>query len=230
MVWSLGSGKTTLVKKLVEKLRFNGIHCLSGFYTEELTDSKNIRYGFDVVDLNNGKRNALARVKATDQMANHQNMPSVGKYQINVKSFESIAIPSLKVIWRIHSNYARTRTLSNFFLYLKFEKTKHILIVDEIGKMESFSPTFEKELGKLLEAVHFENFIIIATVPLKNLKLSDKFKSHTLANLYNVSLFKIFLTYLNKIEFCVFKVTPENRDNLLDNIYEKLMINFHSLK
>ena len=122
------------------------------------------------------------------------------------------------------------RTLSNFFLYLKFEKTKHILIVDEIGKMESFSPTFEKELGKLLEAVHFENFIIIATVPLKNLKLSDKFKSHTLANLYNVSLFKIFLTYLNKIEFCVFKVTPENRDNLLDNIYEKLMINFHSLK
>ena len=96
--------------------------------------------------------------------------------------------------------------------------------------MESFSPTFEKELGKLLEAVHFENFIIIATVPLKNFKLSDKFKSHTLANLYNVSLFKIFLTYLNKIEFCVFKVTPENRDNLLDNIYEKLMINFHSLK
>ena len=131
----------------------------------------------------------MARVKATDQMANHQNMPSVGKYQINVKSFESIAIPSLKVNWRIHSNYARTRTLSNFFLYLKFEKTKHILIVDEIGKMESFSPTFEKELGKLLEAVHFENFIIIATVPLKNFKLSDKFKSHTLANLYNVSLF-----------------------------------------
>lgn len=56
-----GCGKTTLIKKIAEKLRSEGFANFQGFYTEELRSNRN-RIGFDVIDVNNNeKRAALAR-------------------------------------------------------------------------------------------------------------------------------------------------------------------------
>lgn len=58
-----GCGKTTLVRKLCEKLSSDGFNMFQGFYTEELRDSSHNRIGFDVIDIKNTeKRAALARV------------------------------------------------------------------------------------------------------------------------------------------------------------------------
>lgn len=56
-----GSGKTTLVKKLVEKLKSDGFNLFQGFITEELRDTNHQRIGFDVINIKNESRAALAR-------------------------------------------------------------------------------------------------------------------------------------------------------------------------
>ena len=59
-----GVGKTTLIKKLHDKLSqdVNYKKLLSGFYTEEVRDNSNQRIGFDIIDLNDeSKRTGLAR-------------------------------------------------------------------------------------------------------------------------------------------------------------------------
>lgn len=53
-----GIGKTTLIKKLVDYVKSQGIEC-SGFYTEEIRNNAT-RSGFDIVTLD-GERGILAR-------------------------------------------------------------------------------------------------------------------------------------------------------------------------
>jgi len=58
-----GCGKTTLIKKISEKLGVDGFNKFQGFYTEEIRDSSRNRIGFDVIDIKNvEKRAALAKV------------------------------------------------------------------------------------------------------------------------------------------------------------------------
>jgi nucleoside-triphosphatase THEP1 len=54
-----GIGKTTLTKKIANKLKDMAVE-VTGFYTEELRDKNNYRLGFDVVTLDN-HRGILAR-------------------------------------------------------------------------------------------------------------------------------------------------------------------------
>lgn len=61
LLWLIGIGKTTLVKKICEKLQSKNVE-INGFYTEELRDN-NSRIGFDVVTLTDGKRTQLARTR-----------------------------------------------------------------------------------------------------------------------------------------------------------------------
>ena len=66
IIWITGNpgvGKTTLIKKLHDKLSqdVNYKKLLSGFYTEEVRDNSNQRIGFDIIDLNDeSKRTGLA--------------------------------------------------------------------------------------------------------------------------------------------------------------------------
>ena len=81
-----GIGKTTLIKKLAQKLP----KPLSGFYTEEVRDSNGRRIGFDVVSIERANdRKPLARDNCL------QRGPKVGKYTVLLSEFESIAIPCL---------------------------------------------------------------------------------------------------------------------------------------
>lgn len=58
--FDLGVGKTTLIKKIVHRLKEMNKN-IDGFYTEELR-SNNSRIGFDVISLS-GKRSRLARTQ-----------------------------------------------------------------------------------------------------------------------------------------------------------------------
>jgi len=93
-----GTGKTTLIHKLLEKLTEEdgeGGVDIFGFYTEEIRDEENPkqRLGFDVVrvgEVEEGapKRAILARIG--------QAMPKVGKYTVDVVAFEAFALPALE--------------------------------------------------------------------------------------------------------------------------------------
>lgn len=71
-----GIGKTTLIKKLAEKLQHGN---LAGFYTEEIRTA-GIRKGFSLVSLH-GVRSILSHVDI-------QSRYRVGKYGVDVKNFE----------------------------------------------------------------------------------------------------------------------------------------------
>jgi hypothetical protein len=79
-----------------------------------------------------------------------------------------------------------------------------IYIVDEIGKMEIVSSKFEIAMADMLQNIDNENFMIIATVPTKSLKLSDMFKNSPKSKIFTVSIY-FFLKYLI-FRFSVFAV------------------------
>ena len=64
-----------------------------------------------------------------------------------------------------------------------------IYIVDEIGKMEITSSKFEIAMADMLQNIDNENFMIIATVPTKSLKLSDMFKNSPRSKMFTVSIY-----------------------------------------
>ncbi|XP_074629699.1 cancer-related nucleoside-triphosphatase homolog [Acropora palmata] len=137
---SPGVGKTTLCRKLFEVLKEKGIQ-IQGFYTEEVrTCPKGSRVGFDVVTLN-GQRGVLARIKGDSRTPRGRTSPSVGNYMVDVKSFEQLALPTIKI-----SSVSNT-----------------VVVVDEIGKMELFSQSFINLVRELFAS---PQATILATVPI----------------------------------------------------------------
>jgi nucleoside-triphosphatase len=84
-----GVGKTTLVKRVVVKVR-DVVRC-SGFVTEEVRSGEGDRIGFDIVTLA-GERAPLAR-KGLDRG------PRVGDYRVDVRSIEEVAVPAMTEPW-----------------------------------------------------------------------------------------------------------------------------------
>lgn len=81
-------GKTTLVERVVERLRREAPALkLAGFTTTELRDPGGERSGFDAVTLN-GERATLAR-------AGLRSRERVGRYGVNLEAFERLALPEL---------------------------------------------------------------------------------------------------------------------------------------
>lgn len=121
------SGKTTTLKEIAQELKKQGFK-VGGFISPEEKKSGS-RTGFDVFDLENGKIAKLADINGSG--------PKVGKYRVDVQSFESLAIPIMK----------------------KADKYD-VMIIDEIGVMELKSNKFQEELDNLIEM----NMPLIATV------------------------------------------------------------------
>ena len=111
-----GIGKTTALRRVLEGLDPQRV---SGFYTEEIRAGGS-RRGFKVKTLD-GKEGLLAHVDV-------QGGPRVGKYGIDVRGFERIA---LRVI-----DPRRVRA--------------DVIVIDEIGKMECLSEAFEGCVGEIL--------------------------------------------------------------------------------
>jgi nucleoside-triphosphatase len=115
-------GKTTLIKELIKECKVS----FSGFLSEEIRNDD--RIGFKIEDVRTSEEGILANMDFKDG-------PKIGKYFVNIKDIERIAIPSL-------------------------EREANFYFIDEIGAMELKSKKFEK----VLEAILSSNKNIIATL------------------------------------------------------------------
>src|SRR3989304_10355850 len=111
-----GVGKTSVIKKIIPLLGTSA----GGFFTEELRVMDR-RMGFRIVTLD-GAEGVMAHV---DCNSNYK----VGKYRIDLDSFEKVAILALE----------------------KAVKDKSIVVIDEIGKMELFSAKFRELVRNILD-------------------------------------------------------------------------------
>ena len=85
------------------------------------------RLGFDVVTVDGKERAPLARVA---NAPGAQSGPKVGQYSVNVAEFEKIAL----------------RSLGEEVL-----QGASLVLVDEVGKMESFSKKFQARVRQIFE-------------------------------------------------------------------------------
>ncbi len=111
-----GVGKTSVIKKIIPLLGTSA----GGFFTEEIRVMDR-RMGFRIVTLD-GKDGIMAHV---DCNSNYK----VGKYRVDLDSFERIAIPALE----------------------NALKDKSIIVIDEIGTMELFSAKFRELVRNILD-------------------------------------------------------------------------------
>lgn len=121
------AGKTTAITTIAKFLPE-----VAGFYTAQIREG-GVRVGFQVESFE-GQKKILAHKKC-------KSPDKVGKYGVNVKNFESVAIPALK----------------------NGIKRGQILLIDEIGKMEMYSEKFRKEMVKALNSPN----PLVATIPQK---------------------------------------------------------------
>ncbi len=112
-----GSGKTTVARRLIELLRDRDVS-LAGFTTEEIRE-RGRRVGF-AIETMAGERATLAHVRLPGP-------PRVGKYGVDVETFERVAIPALAV------------------------PVGTVVIVDGLGKMELASTAFRAAVDRLLD-------------------------------------------------------------------------------
>ena len=82
-----GSGKSTVVRRCVERLRAAGL-TVGGISTPEVRRGGR-RVAFEVVDLATGRRGLMASV---DIRSPHR----VGRYGVDVEGFEAVALPALR--------------------------------------------------------------------------------------------------------------------------------------
>ncbi|XP_027361756.1 cancer-related nucleoside-triphosphatase [Abrus precatorius] len=130
-----GVGKTTLIMRVFESLKAsNPTLKVQGFYTREIRRSGE-RVGFEVVTLDS-RTCPLASVNVSTPES--LRWPSVGKYKVDVASFESLALPELKV-----------------------KEDTDLFIIDEVGKMELYSSSFFPAVLRVLES----NIPLLATIP-----------------------------------------------------------------
>lgn len=140
-------GKSTLIKKVVSRIESP----LTGFFTLEMRN-KGQRVGFSINTVD-GREGILA----------HQNMKSrfrVGKYSVNLKDIEAIAVPSIMPTTK-----------------------QQIVVIDEIGKMECFSEKFVSAIHRLFAS----DRSVLATVAQKGAGLVAQVKAHPEARLFRLT-------------------------------------------
>ena len=118
-------GKTTLACAAVRDVP------ACGFYTAERRSADGARQGFDVVVLGSAETGPLASLGRGSAM--------VGKYAVDVESFERLALPSLQA------------------------NDAPITLIDEVGKMELFSPLFLPLVEAILDGA---STVVLGTLPM----------------------------------------------------------------
>lgn len=132
-----GSGKTTVARSLVEILRTRGVP-VAGFTTEEIREGGR-RIGFRVESVS-GRDATLAHIDLPGP-------PRVGKYGVDLASFEVVALPSISA-------------------------AASVVVIDELGKMELASRPFRDAISALFET----DLPVVATVQASPHPLTDALK------------------------------------------------------
>ncbi|KAL0462376.1 UNVERIFIED_CONTAM: Cancer-related nucleoside-triphosphatase [Sesamum latifolium] len=119
------------------------------------------RVGFEVVTLD-GRRGPLASTNISSRES--QRWPIVGRYKVDVSSFESLALPELQV-----------------------KEDTDLFIIDEVGKMELFSSSFFPAVLRVLES----NIPLLASVPIpksgRDIPGVARLKNHPGATTYTLN-------------------------------------------
>ncbi|PRQ57280.1 putative hydrolase [Rosa chinensis] len=131
-----GVGKTTLIVKVFETLKSSNPNLkIQGFYTSEVRQGGE-RVGFQVVTLDGRTAPLASSIISSPESLR---WPNVGKYKVDVASFESMAIPELQV-----------------------REDTDLFIIDEVSKMELFGSSFFPAVLRVLES----NVPVLASVPI----------------------------------------------------------------
>ncbi|KEH27623.1 cancer-related nucleoside-triphosphatase-like protein [Medicago truncatula] len=155
-----GVGKSTLIMRVFESLKAsNPTLKVQGFYTLRVAGE---RVGFEVVTLD-GRTCPLASSNFSSQESHR--WPNVGKYKVDVASFESLALLELQV-----------------------REDTDLFIIDEVGKMELYSSSFFPAVLKVLES----NIPILASIPVpkfgRDIPAVARLKNHAGATLFTLSV------------------------------------------
>jgi len=117
-----GSGKSTLIQKLVDVLKQAGM-IIGGISTPEMREGGR-RVGFEIIDIMNGERGILAHI-------NQKEGPRISKYRVNLEDLTTFGVLGIK------------RAL---------EEKANFIIIDEIGKMELVSKEFQEVVWDALNS------------------------------------------------------------------------------
>ena len=124
-----------------------------GFATIEIAAGRR-RVGFEIRDLTTGQKGILAHVELRSPQR-------VGKYGVDVGAFERIGIPALE-----HA------LLSS-----------ELVVIDEIGKMELFSTSFQR----VVQRVFGDPKPVLAVIQMRSTLFLDALRSRKDAKLFTVS-------------------------------------------
>ncbi len=141
---------------------------MQGFYTEEVRGNDGKRVGFNAIGLS-GYRTILAHVNSNSRCR-------VGRYGVEVGKFEDFIASELNIA----------------------DKACDLIVIDEIGKMECFSPLFEDRIQEMFAG----DVPILASIAARGGGLINSAKERDDVDLITV--------------------TPQNRDELVDEIERKI--------
>ncbi|EGD81014.1 hypothetical protein PTSG_10957 [Salpingoeca rosetta] len=169
---SPGTGKSTLVSKLIARFKDKGVP-MQGFWTKEVRQGGN-RIGFDVVTLD-GKEGVLSRVGAKG--------PRVGKYGVNVKEFEELALPCL----RAGPVQKQEQGGEEAGQQGRQRQAVRLVVVDEIGKMELFSQPFMTAYKGLLDSAADRGVVVVSTIAKRGQGFIAEVKSRPDVDLHEIT-------------------------------------------
>ena len=116
-----GVGKTTLLLKIIAFLKLQDFR-VGGMISREIRENGS-RVGFEILNVESGKRSVLAGVKGDSG-------PKLGRYRVNLANLETVGVEAIK------------NAIDN----------SGIIAVDEIGPMELFSDIFKSTVEKALQS------------------------------------------------------------------------------
>ena len=114
-----GVGKTTVLIRTVDALRAQG-ESVSGMISREAKEG-NVRVGFEIIDLADGKHGWLAHV-------NQKDGPQVGKYHVNLRDLEEIGVKAI----------------------VDAAEKCNVVAIDEVGPMELYSQRFKQAVKQVI--------------------------------------------------------------------------------
>ncbi|RVW85723.1 Cancer-related nucleoside-triphosphatase-like [Vitis vinifera] len=187
-----GVGKTTLITRVLETLKISNPNLkVQGFYTSEVREASE-RVGFQVVTLDGRKGPLASSISSPESLR----WPSVGKYRVDIASFEALALPELQV-----------------------KEDTDLFIIDEVGKMELFSSSFFPAVLRVLES----NIPVWPPSQFQNSAEIYLEKSpHLLCPLHSIRQRMEVARLRNHPGATIFTLNTGNRDFVKEQIYSQL--------
>jgi len=147
------TGRPGTGKTSLIKQAISGLHIKAGGFYTEEIRTGGIRCGFRIVTLD-GEEGILAHIDI-------QSPYRVGKYGVDIEKFEQVGVVSIE----------------------RAAMESHLVVIDEIGKMELLSPRFKEVVLKIISSGR----MILGTIMLAPHPWADSLKEHPQVNLVSIT-------------------------------------------